>query len=149
MTEQEAESVATHVTTRWPGRVQASIVTSQRDGQLGFAVLLAIPECNRRLRLVRDIEVEGALDICAVLLSDTSESEPLSAKRQYAPRPRLTAEDCATIRARYGVYVPCSAGHARRPYGQTTIMQLAQEYGVSRATIATILRKDLSNETND
>lgn len=76
MNEQAASLYAAQFAKRWGDRVLISVDTApKRDDEQGYVLRLTIPRRNRVLRLTRESQVSGIIDVCATLLDLKTEEE--------------------------------------------------------------------------
>jgi hypothetical protein len=76
MKEQMARQIAAEFAACWHGRIQVQIIAlhNRHDGEDGSCLLLKIPRENRMLRLTREEQLNGVLDICTLLLGSPQET---------------------------------------------------------------------------
>lgn len=77
MNERIASRIATLIAKRWPARILATVNVpiNHEDGQ-GYSVRVVIPREHRVLRLGREAQLPGILDVCTALM--TPDDVPLS-----------------------------------------------------------------------
>jgi hypothetical protein len=95
MNEQEASRLATLIAKRWPTRIQAKVeITANRKEGPEYLVRLAIPRENRVLRLAREKQLPGILDVCTALM--TPDDAPLPPVQPLDDRDKKEEKDMST-----------------------------------------------------
>lgn len=86
MTRLEARAYAGQFAECWPDRLQAQVdqFAERTDGH-GYLVRLIIPRENRILRLSREQQFQGMMEICTVLLGEPTK------------RPSTTQKTCTAM----------------------------------------------------
>lgn len=153
MKEHEAYLLAGQRAANWPERlgVQATCAPSHAGRSAGYTVVLTLPACYnyRKLRLARQTELDGILDVCSALLDSEDaiiaaepEPPPAPAKENTRKRRReLSPEEIEAIRTGFGgVYVPRQRGRRKRGEEKPNVSALARQYHVGKARIIAILQ---------